>query len=404
MQKRKKAFTLTEILVVIVVLASLSAVAIPQYKKMIEARKTGEAEAVLTAVRTEQERRCAVGKTYTTLDQLSEFVPKTETQNFTYSQSTDGQGLIASSKGDYKYSLKILTYRDGRICCEGDDCGKFNYPKCSEVNAVQAPECTDEDSLPPPPPPVDPCAGLSYPPEIETESVPCGAGFTGNKTRTKKTTFSCVNGNVIANPPQYGAWIDDECAPIASEWVSHEGSCNCSIFTSDYPQGTVSCSYEENDEGERRNYTLTGTLTGCYKMTGTQEDKPCGDLWGGNYTEVTTCTYYYGNPEGVCHSTRENDTCYTIGWVFKGTSDDWDTSSCVGKSAGDLVETNCADSSFFNSHGQVASLSDHGYLTTPTYGETSGCRNEGVTCSYKICKNSEDFTMYNFKCEKADTH
>ena len=210
---KKKAFTLTEILVVIVVIASLAAVAVPQYKKMIEARKTGEAEAVLSAVRTEQERRCAIGKTYTTLDKLSEFVPKTETQNFTYSQSQDGQGLIASSKGNYKYSLKMLTYRDGRICCEGQDCGKFNYPSCGDFSATQAPECQAEDTEGKyePEPPVDPCVGKKFDPVITTEKDVCDNGLVGNKVRTITTNYVCVNGNPVEGSVTQGDWDTKDC-------------------------------------------------------------------------------------------------------------------------------------------------------------------------------------------------
>lgn len=48
-QKKKKAFTLTELLVVVVVIGVLSAVALPRFTRAIETRKTGEAEEMLSA-------------------------------------------------------------------------------------------------------------------------------------------------------------------------------------------------------------------------------------------------------------------------------------------------------------------------------------------------------------------
>ena len=58
----KKAFTLTELLMVVLVLGILAAVATPKMKQVLETRKTTEAEEMLSAVRTEQEMRCSLGK------------------------------------------------------------------------------------------------------------------------------------------------------------------------------------------------------------------------------------------------------------------------------------------------------------------------------------------------------
>ncbi len=57
---KKKAFTLTELLVVVVVIGVLAAVVLPKFNKVVETRKTTEAEELMAAVRTEQERHCAL--------------------------------------------------------------------------------------------------------------------------------------------------------------------------------------------------------------------------------------------------------------------------------------------------------------------------------------------------------
>ena len=46
----KKAFTLTELLVVVIVIGVLSAVVLPKFSKVIETRKTTEAEELMAAV------------------------------------------------------------------------------------------------------------------------------------------------------------------------------------------------------------------------------------------------------------------------------------------------------------------------------------------------------------------
>ena len=62
MKNKKKAFTLTELLVVVIVIGILSAVVLPKFNKVVETRKTTEAEEVMAAIRTEQEKRCSLNK------------------------------------------------------------------------------------------------------------------------------------------------------------------------------------------------------------------------------------------------------------------------------------------------------------------------------------------------------
>ena len=130
-----KAFTLTELLVVVILIGILAVVVLPKFSKVFETRKTTEAESVMAAVRTEQERRCALDKPYTNdAEKLEGLLPSTS-RHYTY--TLDNTGMLATSKGNYSYALKMPSYEDGRICCEGAECDKLNkdYPTCTSLTA-----------------------------------------------------------------------------------------------------------------------------------------------------------------------------------------------------------------------------------------------------------------------------
>ena len=180
MKNKKKAFTLTELLVVVIVIGVLSAAVLPKFSKVIETRKTTEAEELMASIRTEQEKRCALDKPYLTdLSNMSDVVKKTDTKN--YKLTLQDKGVIASSKGNYSYNLQMPSYADGRICCDGDDCAKLNknYPSCKGFTYEPSP---------------DSCAGTVTPtePEIKTCSgsatQACGCQNKGTQSRTCNTT------------------------------------------------------------------------------------------------------------------------------------------------------------------------------------------------------------------------
>ena len=100
--RKKKAFTLTELLVVVIVIGVLSAVVLPKFNKVIETRKTTEAEEMMAAVRTEQERRCSLDKNYTT-DAAAVNLASLNTKNFNY--TLKNTGIEAASTGKYKLSF-----------------------------------------------------------------------------------------------------------------------------------------------------------------------------------------------------------------------------------------------------------------------------------------------------------
>lgn len=135
---KKKAFTLTELLVVVVIIGVLAAVVLPKFTQVLETRRTTEAEEIMRAVRSEQEARCTLDKNYTAeRAELSSF-PANEGNNYNYTFTATG---IAAASRNKAYTLRIPSYRDGEICCEGDDCARLGktYPACTAHAGVD--EC-----------------------------------------------------------------------------------------------------------------------------------------------------------------------------------------------------------------------------------------------------------------------
>ena len=195
MHKKNKAFTLTELLVVVIVLGVLAAVAVPKFTRVLETRKTTEAEDIFAAVHTEQENRCVFGKKYLTdKKQLTMLAGADNSANYTYSLTNQGI-TAASSKG---YQLKMLSYKDGQICCEGEYCGSLNksYPSCSALSVASdecAGEVTEDKKM---------CSPSSKP----TSSESCN----GCGTRTRSVTCNTSTGSWEA-----GLW--GECSKTAEE-------------------------------------------------------------------------------------------------------------------------------------------------------------------------------------------
>ena len=177
MKKRPAGFTITELLVVVVVIGILSAVVLPKFTKMLESYKTAEAEHMLEAVRNEQEARCELGDGYTS-DTSKLGTWATDTSRY-FNYSLQACGMSATRLGGDGYTLQIPLYEDGRICCEGCDTLNKDYLSCDELRSSLPTSCpcAAEVSAPPLPP----GGGCEETPKPDTS---CGCNNTGHYSAT----------------------------------------------------------------------------------------------------------------------------------------------------------------------------------------------------------------------------
>ena len=234
MSSKKKAFTLTELLVVVIVIGVLSAVVLPKFNKVIETRKTTEAEEIMAAIRTEQNRRCTLNQKYTSnMDSLQDIVPHAQTRNYEYSLTSTG--AIATSKGSYAYELKVPSYADGRVCCEGEACSKLNkdYPVCGNSFQIASADVAVDTSCRAP----TSCSGA------QTQS--CGCNNQGTQRATSCDTST-------------GTWIWGNCSV---------GECQSCPGTA--PKQTALCPWNGNPCGERTRTAVCDPLRGEWTYTGT---------------------------------------------------------------------------------------------------------------------------------------
>ena len=209
-------FTLTELLVVVIVIGVLAAIVLPKFSKVLETRKTTEAEELMAAVRTEQERRCALDKNYTKNKEAVNLA-SLNTKNFTY--SLGDTGMEAVSTGKYAYTLKMPSYRDGRLCCESAEaeaCGHLNkdYPQCAPLTAradyESGVECTSTDESVTP-------TEKTCPGSAATRS--CGCLNKGTQSQTCNTSTGTW---------EWGSCSIDDCSPVDISELPVEQKCSIS--------------------------------------------------------------------------------------------------------------------------------------------------------------------------------
>ena len=287
--ENKRAFTLTELLIVVIVIGVLSAVTLPKFTRVIENRKVTEAEEMMSAVRTEQERRCAMDKKYTLkFDNLADVISSSNTKNYKYSLQAEG---ISATSNKGKYTLKMLSYQDGSFCCEGNDCTKLNknYPSCD---------------------------GLTFP------SSGCeGSDGDGSEIGTDPTpSASCTDGQVRGSQSCNTCGVQTTQACVGGRWVSQLGECSKTVAECETPEcteGAVSGSQSCNTCGTQTtqkcvNGKWESFLGACSKtVEECTESTDCCSLSGSKKAKCLIKQYGADSPEYIC-STGAARKCATI--------------------------------------------------------------------------------------------
>jgi prepilin-type N-terminal cleavage/methylation domain-containing protein len=152
MLKNKKGYSMIEIMVTVLLIAILSAAAVPQYMKVIEKQKGVEAVNILAAIGKAEERYFVINEVYSKdfsdldadlvdfdtgklagTDTASSF----KTRSFTFTLSGTAEtgtdaGKTTAERRDGSYRL-IRTHVTGEICCGGDSdkCDLFSVTACT---------------------------------------------------------------------------------------------------------------------------------------------------------------------------------------------------------------------------------------------------------------------------------
>ena len=328
---KKKAFTLTELLVVVVIIGVLAAVVLPRFTKVLEARRTTEAEDIMRAVRTEQEARCMLDKNYTAQKKDLASFPVNEGNNYTYAFNTVGMEAESKNKN---YTLKMKSYADGGICCEGTDCNSLgkNYPSCASYVAVANIECTAEGAPEPEPEPEpEPDPECNFPP-TKTEECPSPQEGTISYELDEAT---CVYEEV------YNGCHDPEPEPECTEKEEQKIS-------------FVDCSTEKwkrCNNGTWEEFNKTVISTDCRQGCGKPDDetKDC-DEGEGTQTRTYTCnqstgTWEAGEWTGECKevcSSQAEQHC-TEPQDPNGVAGTWNaqTCKCTCPEGSTLVDDEC---------------------------------------------------------------
>ena len=252
--KNKRAFTLTELLIVVIVIGVLSAVTLPKFNRVIENRKVTEAEEMMSAVRTEQERRCAMDKNYTLkFDNLADVISSSDTKNYKYSLQAEG---ISATSNKGKYTLKMLSYQDGSFCCTGDDCAKLNknYPSCDGLTFPSSGCGGTDGTVELTPDPITPAECTDGQTRGSQVCNSCGTQTTQvceggkwvyrlgacSKTVAECETPECTNGAVSGSQSCNGCGTQTTQKCVSGKWVNFLGTCSKTL--EECTQSTDCCS------------------------------------------------------------------------------------------------------------------------------------------------------------------
>ena len=301
----KKAFTLTELLMVVLVLGVLATVSVPKMKQVLETRRTTEAENMMGAIRSEQEKRCVSNKSYSQKwSSVQNVAPKQETSSYKYTLTPTG--VIASGSA---YSLQMPSYADGRICCSGAGCNSLNksYPLCnSEFSASLsvAAECEATDAEEEADEPI--CENQ---PDNLTEVVPCGCKNGGTKTNIYDTnTCSWVEG--ICD-------ISDDCA-CSGTTPGETQACEPSAFPGQacgIQQALYDCD-PTTGEYVFASWHDTCTVTDACQV---ESGDCCASDFEGDFLSCIANKYGTSSAEYKC-SSGQSSACFSALGIYTGTN------------------------------------------------------------------------------------
>ena len=333
MISKKKAFTLTELLIVVIVIGVLSAVVLPKFNKVVETRKTTEAEEVMAAIRMEQEQRCSLNKQYTndftsflqngSLDLTASANNTARASSRNYDYALVGQMISAASKDSSRpYTLKMKSIEDGRVCCEGDYCAQLNknYPLCENFTYVSSTaECVPEVT----------CTGEAGRQEVNHYNVAghipanCGVRYQRQICDTSSGTWTYVGSTEYEND-ESGCSV---CTPTHNGQNSYTGSCpSGQTGTITYTWNSTHCTYDNN------------SATACTVCNPTHNGQasytascPSGQVGTITYTwNYSTCQYTDNSSTAcTCAPTHNGQNSYTDCPSGKtGRTCTWDPSIC----------------------------------------------------------------------------
>lgn len=161
-RRSKKAFTLIETLIVVLIIATLTAVAMPIYRKAVEKSQAATALNVLGSIAAaEQSFFMAAGRYTMDYSELEENFAdkhgqyaqdKTLTLKYfdvTLNGTERGKGVVKAARNDGSYVLGKY-YDDGRICCyqktDTSFCDKLNLETCNLSEEVSQ-TCTSNSCV-----------------------------------------------------------------------------------------------------------------------------------------------------------------------------------------------------------------------------------------------------------------
>jgi|GEM_PF-2341854 type IV pilus assembly protein PilE len=289
---KKKAFTLTELLVVVVIIGVLAAVVLPKFTQVLETRRTTEAEEIMRAVRSEQEARCTLDKNYVGEVDKAELAsfPANEGNNYHYTLTATG---IAAASRNKNYTLRIQSYRDGEICCDGDDCAHLGktYPVCP-ARVVAVDECAAETA----------CNLRSY-------SEACPSGQEG------QVLF-------VPNADCTGYEQVNQCHDITvdpatcSEGETRHVNRNCAGSSGERCEGGTWKHFASTDDGTPQPGDTTKTCSTGESVTCTYECNTTTGAWDKTCDECRICQEGKEEITSSACGKKSGKRCVSNAWVF----------------------------------------------------------------------------------------